>query len=328
MRVAVTGGAGYIGSVVVEVLAREQHDVLVLDNLSKGHRDAVTSSAQFAQLDLLDQAAVAAQLRQFRCDAVIHLAADSLVGESVLNPGKYYGNNIVGGLSLLDAMRQADVRRIVFSSSAAVYGEPEKQPVEEEDATQPTNPYGETKLAFERALRWYAGAYGISSIALRYFNAAGATERNGERHDPETHLIPLVLLAAEGRLPQVTVFGTDYPTPDGTCVRDYVHVEDLAAAHVLALDALNASGVYLSYNLGCGGSGYSVREVIDMASRVTERRVPVAFAPRRSGDPAVLIASSDRIRRDLGWKPRHQQLETIIRSAFQWMRQHGLARQI
>ena len=246
MRVAVTGGAGYIGSVVVEVLMREQHDVLVLDNLSKGHRDAVTSSAQFAQLDLLDQAAVASQLRQFRCDAVIHLAADSLVGESVLNPGKYYRNNIVGGLSLLDAMRQADVRRMVFSSSAAVYGEPQKQPVEEDDATQPTNPYGETKLAFERALRWYAGAYGISSIALRYFNAAGATERNGERHDPETHLIPLVLLTAAGRLPRVTVCGTDYPTPDGTCVRDYVHVEDLAAAHVLALGAVNAPGVCLS----------------------------------------------------------------------------------
>jgi UDP-glucose 4-epimerase len=327
MRVAVTGGAGYIGSVVGEVLTREQHDVLVLDNLSKGHRDAVMHS-QFAQIDLLDQAAVASQLRQFRCEAVIHLAADSLVGESVLNPGKYYRNNIVGGLSLLDAMRQADVTRLVFSSSAAVYGEPQKQPIEEDDATHPTNPYGETKLAFERALQWYTAAYGISSIALRYFNAAGATERNGERHDPETHLIPLVLLAAGGRLPQVTVFGTDYPTQDGTCVRDYVHVEDLAHAHVLALDALNEPGVCLSYNLGCGGAGYSVREVIDVASRVTERRIPVAFAARRPGDPAVLVASSERIRRDLGWRPRYQQLDTIIGSAWQWMRRHGLASQI
>ena len=328
MRVVVTGGAGYIGSVVVEVLTREQHNVLVLDNLSKGHRDAVTSSAQFAQLDLLDQAAVAGQLRQFRCEAVIHLAADSLVGESVLNPGKYYRNNIVAGLSLLDAMCQADVRRLVFSSTAAVYGEPQKQPVEEDDATQPTNTYGETKLAFERALRWYAGAYGISSVALRYFNAAGATERNGERHDPETHLIPLVLLAAAGRLPQVTVFGADYPTSDGTCVRDYVHVEDLARAHILALGLVNAPALCLSYNLGCGGSGYSVREVIDVASRVTDRRIPVVFAPRRPGDPAVLVASSERIRRDLGWRPRYQQLDTIIGSAWRWMRQHGLAGQI
>jgi UDP-glucose 4-epimerase len=326
MRVAVTGGAGYIGSVVVEVLVREQHDVLVLDNLSKGHRHSVLWS-EFAQIDLQDQAAVAGQLRRFRCEAVIHLAADSLVGESVMNPSKYYNNNLIAGLSLLDSMRQADVTRLVFSSTAAVYGEPQKQPVEEDDATQPTTPYGETKLAFERALQWYARAYGISSIALRYFNAAGATEQNGERHDPETHLIPLVLLAAGGRLPQVTVFGTDYPTADGTCVRDYVHVEDLARAHVLALGALHERGVCLRYNLGCGGAGFSVREVIDVASQVTERRIPVTFASRRPGDPAVLIASSERIHRDLGWRPRYHQLDTIIGSAWTWMRQHGLARQ-
>jgi UDP-glucose 4-epimerase len=318
MRVAVTGGAGYIGSVVVEVLARERHDVLVLDNLSKGHRDAVVS-AQFAEVDLLDHAVLVDRLRDFKCDAVVHMAADSLVGESVTNPGKYYRNNVVGGLSLLDAMRETGIGRLVFSSTAAVYGEPAKQPIQEDDATQPTNPYGETKLALERALQWYAGAHGLSSISLRYFNAAGATERNGERHDPETHLIPLVLLAAAGRAPQITVFGTDYQTADGTCVRDYIHVEDLARAHVLALGALDQRGVCVRYNLGCGGSGYSVREVIDTATRVTDRRIPVAFAARRPGDPAVLVASSERIRLDLGWRPQHQQLETIVRSAWQWM---------
>jgi UDP-glucose 4-epimerase len=318
MRVAVTGGAGYIGSVVVEVLVREGHDVLVIDNLSKGHRDAVGSAA-FAEIDLLDGVNVAARLREFRCEAVIHMAADSLVGESVANPGKYYRNNVVAGLSLLDAMREAVVTRLVFSSTAAVYGEPAKQPIEEDDATQPTNPYGETKLAFERALNWYAGAYGLSSISLRYFNAAGATERNGERHDPETHLIPLVLLAAAGRASHVTVFGTDYPTADGTCVRDYIHVEDLARAHVLALGGLDQPGVCVRYNLGCGGAGYSVREVIDTAARVTDRRISVTFAARRPGDPAVLVASSERIRRDLDWCPQYQHLETIVRSAWQWM---------
>lgn len=323
MRVAVTGGAGYIGSVVAEVLLREQHDVLVLDNLSKGHRDAVHSSAEFRQLDLLDGAAVAAALRQFHCDAVIHMAADSLVGESVLEPAKYYRNNMSAGLSLLGAMGEAGVTRLVFSSTAAVYGEPVKQPIEEHDLTQPTNPYGETKLAFERALRWYASAYGLSSISLRYFNAAGATERNGERHRPETHLIPLVLQAATGHGPPIRIFGTDYPTRDGTCVRDYIHVEDLARAHVLSLPATAAAGVYRAYNLGCGGDGYSVREVIDAATRITGRQIPVAVGRRRDGDPAVLVASSDRISSDLGWRPRRQQLEPIIASAWQWMSNTG-----
>jgi UDP-glucose 4-epimerase len=320
MRVAVTGGAGYIGSVVVEVLVEEGHDVLVVDNLSKGHRDAVTVPA-FAEVDLADQRAVASHLRDFRCEAVVHMAADSLVGESVAAPAKYYRNNVLAGLALLDAMRDADVPRLVFSSTAAVYGEPAKQPIEETDPTQPTNPYGETKFAFERALAWYARAYGLNSASLRYFNAAGATERNGERHVPETHLIPLVLHAAAGRLPHVTVFGTDYPTPDGTCVRDYIHVEDLARAHVLALGALTGRGISRVYNLGCGGHGYSVREVIDTAARVTQRRIPVEVAARRPGDPAVLVASSERIQRDLGWRPRHQQLDTIIASAWRWLQE-------
>jgi UDP-glucose 4-epimerase len=318
MRVAVTGGAGYIGSVVVEVLLAQGHDVLVIDNLSKGHRDAVGDCA-FAEIDLVDQARVVSHLRQFACDAVIHMAAYSLVGESMSTPAKYYANNLVTGLSLLDAMREARVTRLVFSSTAAVYGDPAKQPIEESDPTQPTNPYGETKLAFERALRWYAAAYGMSSISLRYFNAAGATELRGERHDPETHLIPLVLQAAARRRASVTVFGTDYPTADGTCVRDYIHVEDLALAHVLAVQALAEPGVCRSFNLGCGGRGYSVREVIDTASRITDREIPTLFSSRRPGDPAVLVASSEAIERDLGWRPRHQQLQTIISSAWNWM---------
>jgi UDP-glucose 4-epimerase len=319
VRVAVTGGAGYIGSVVVEVLVERGYEVLVIDNLSKGHRDAVMTPA-FVMLDLADREGVASALRAFRCEAVIHMAADSLVGESVVDPAKYYRNNVGAGLALLDAMRESDIMRLVFSSTAAVYGEPAKQPIEETASLQPTNPYGETKLAFERALHWYAGAYGLSSISLRYFNAAGATDRNGERHDPETHLIPLVLQAAAGRLSQVTVFGDDYPTPDGTCVRDYIHVQDLADAHVRALDAMSGAGVVRAYNLGCGGEGYSVRQVIDTASRVTGLNIPVQIAARRRGDPAVLVASSARIRNDLGWDPRRPDLESIIASAWKWMR--------
>ena len=324
MRVAVTGGAGYIGSVVSEVLLDEGHDVLVVDNLAKGHRDAVMDEAQFAEIDLMNRVAVAASLRDFRCEAVIHMAADSLVGESVIDPAKYYRNNMGAGLSLLDAMRVAGVPRLVFSSTAAVYGEPAKQPIEETDPTQPGNPYGETKLAFERALRWYAGAYGLSSVSLRYVNAAGATARHGERHAPETHLIPLVLEAAAGTLAKISVFGTDYPTPDGTCVRDYIHVEDLARAHVLALGAGDRGGVCAAYNLGCGGDGYSVRQVIDTAARVTGRSISVEVGPRRPGDPAVLIASSRAIRRDLGWEPRHQRLDAIVSSAWNWMMRRGV----
>ena len=323
MRIAVTGGAGYIGSVVTEVLVDEGHEVLVLDNLSKGHRDAVRDAA-FEVVDIADSAAVTRHLRTFACEAVIHMAADSLVGESVTAPAKYYANNVTAGLRLLDAMREANVGRLVFSSTAAVYGEPRKQPIAEQDPTEPTNPYGETKLAFERALRWYAAAYGLSSISLRYFNAAGATERNGERHDPETHLIPLILQAAIGGRPHVTLFGDDYPTPDGTCVRDYIHVEDLARAHVLAMHALGEPGVCRAYNLGCGGSGYSVREVIDVARRITGEHVAVQVAPRRAGDPAVLVASSDRIRRDLHWQPRHQNLDSIVGSAWRWLTGRGL----
>lgn len=319
MRVAVTGGAGYIGSVVADQLLDAGHQVLVIDNLVKGHLDAVAEAAEFAEVDLIEQDNVAAALREFGAEAVVHMAAASLVGESVAHPAKYYRENVVAGLSLLEAMRSASVTRLVFSSTAAVYGEPLKQPIEETDPTLPTNPYGATKLAFEHALQWYGVGHGLSSISLRYFNAAGATELRGERHDPETHLIPLVLEVAAGRREEALIFGDDYPTPDGTCVRDYIHVGDLARAHVLALDALTTPGTVRTYNLGCGGAGYSVRQVIDTAARVTGQPVPCRVVERRPGDPPVLVASSRRIEQDLGWRPAHQQLALIVASAWHWM---------
>jgi UDP-glucose 4-epimerase len=254
------------------------------------------------------------------------MAAESLVGESVRAPARYYRANLVGSLGLVDAMLDHGVRWIVFSSSAAVYGEPERQPIEESAPAAPTNPYGETKLAFERALGWYGAAYGIRSVSLRYFNAAGATERSGERHDPETHLIPLALDAAAGRRDAVTVLGDDYPTPDGTCIRDYVHVSDLARAHVLALEALAASRCEGTFNLGCGGTGTSVREVIEAARKVTGRDVPVRIGTRRPGDPPRLVAATDQARRTLGWTPRVTNIEDIIDSAWRWQR--GRARGI
>ena len=318
-----TGGAGYIGSVVTEELLRGGDQALVYDSLYKGHREAVVEGATFVKGDLLDTTFLRETLTQHKIEAVVHMAADSLVGESVKIPAKYYRNNVLGGLSLLDAMRDSDVKYLVFSSTAAVYGEPAKQPIEESDPTQPTNPYGETKLAFERALRWYDAAHGLKYVSLRYFNAAGATERSGERHDPETHLIPIVLQAAAGQRPDVTVFGDDYPTPDGTCVRDYIHVVDLAQAHILALHALAKGHPSSIYNLGCGGEGYSVKQVIDCARRVTGRDIPVRMGARRAGDPAVLIASSKRIMSELGWRPQQQQLDAIIESAWRFMQRHA-----
>jgi len=317
MRVLVTGGAGYIGSVVVEELVRGGQHVVVYDNLGKGHAAAVVPGAILVRGDLRDRDTLRTTLRAHQIEAVVHMAADSLVGESVLRPDKYYDNNVAAGLSLLGAMVECGVLRLVFSSTAAVYGEPVKQPIEEQDPTVPTNPYGETKLAFERALPWYEQAFGLRAACLRYFNAAGASERCGEVHAPETHLIPLVLQAAAGRRPELTVFGDDYPTPDGTCVRDYIHVVDLAQAHVLALGAVVQNSC--TYNLGCGGDGYSVRQVIDAVRRVTGREVPLRIGERRAGDPAVLVASSAKIQRELGWQPRHGDLEVIVASAWQWM---------
>jgi UDP-glucose 4-epimerase len=319
MRVLVTGGAGYIGSVVAEWLLQHGHTVVVYDNLARGHRDAVSAGGLFVQGDLLDGPAMVRELREHRIDAVVHMAAESLVGESVAQPARYYRTNVLGGLTLLDAMRDASVGLLVFSSSAAVYGDRAKQPIEEDDPPAPTNPYGECKLAFERALGWYGRAYGLRSVSLRYFNAAGATERCGERHDPETHLIPIVLQAAAGLRPSVTVYGEDYPTRDGTCVRDYVHVLDIAAAHALALDALAGGHRGGVFNLGCGGDGYTVREVIEAAAAVTRRKIPVTVGARRPGDPAVLVAATGRATEDLRWRPQHQDLSQIIRSAWDWM---------
>ncbi len=320
MRVLVTGGAGYIGSVVTEELLRDNHEAIVYDNLVKGHRAAIVEEAKFVEGDLLDTDTLRRALHDHHVEAVIHMAAYSLVGESVEQPAKYYHNNVTAGLALLDAMREENVKRIVFSSTAATYGEPEKQPIEETDPTNPTNPYGETKLAFEHALRWYDNAYGLRYASLRYFNAAGATEKCGEMHDPETHIIPIVLQAATGKRSHVEIYGDDYPTRDGTCVRDYIHVVDLARAHILALKVLNEGSRI--YNLGCGGDGYTVREVIETARAVTNRDINVKTGQRRAGDPAVLVASSAKIKRELGWQPEMQDLRVIIESAWLWMQKH------
>ena len=319
MRVLVTGGAGYIGSVVVEELVGDGHEVVVYDSLYKGHRGAITPGARLIEADLIDGDRLREALSD-RINAVIHMAADSLVGESVQNPSKYYRNNVVAGLSLLDAMVASGVTRLVFSSTAATYGEPAKQPIEESDPTGPTNPYGQTKLAFEEALRWYEAAYGLHYVSLRYFNAAGATERCGEWHDPETHIIPIVLQVAAGKRAAVEIFGDDYPTRDGTCVRDYIHVVDLARAHILALGILDSRSAI--YNLGCGGDGYTVKEVVEIAREVTGRDIPVKVGERRAGDPAVLIASSERIKKELGWAPQYQDLRKIIESAWLWLQNH------
>jgi UDP-glucose 4-epimerase len=320
MRVLVTGGAGYIGSVVSEQLVNDGHEVVIYDNLSKGHRAAVVEGARFVQGDLLEADLLRQTLNDNRIDAVIHMAASSLVGESVQEPSKYYHNNVVAGLVLLDAMRECGIRRIVFSSTAATYGEPEEQPIRETTSNNPTNTYGETKLAFEKAMHWYERAHGLRYASLRYFNAAGATEKCGEDHDPETHLIPITLQAAAGKRPHVEIYGDDYPTEDGTCIRDYIHVVDLARAHILALDVLSERSAI--YNLGCGGDGYSVREVIETARRVTGKEIPVRMGPRRPGDPAVLIASSDKIKSELGWQPQFQDLGLIVESAWKWMQNH------
>jgi len=316
MNILVTGGAGYIGSVVTEELVRDNHTVTVYDNLTKGHRKAIVASAKFVEGDLLETEKLTKILRENKIEAVIQMAASSLVGESVYEPAKYYHNNVTAGLSLLQAMNAAEVKKIVFSSTAAVFGEPEKQPIEETDATNPTNPYGETKLAFENILKWFENAGNLRFVSLRYFNAAGASEHCGEMHEPETHLIPIILQAAAGEREFIEVYGADYPTPDGTCVRDYIHVVDLARAHIAALPILDERSAI--YNLGCGGRGYSVKEVIDAAESVTGKKISVKYDARRAGDPSVLIASSDKIRRELGWKAEKQDLREIIESAWKW----------
>jgi UDP-glucose 4-epimerase len=319
-RALVTGGAGYVGSVVVEeLLASGAERVIVLDDLSKGHAAAVVAPAELVRGDVADAALVSSICRDHRIDLVVHMAARSLVGESVEKPAGYYRANVVGGLALLDALVAAGVTRLVFSSTAAVYGEPDLSPITEDTLVAPTNPYGDTKLALERALAWYDRAYGLRFASLRYFNAAGATVHNGEQHVPETHLIPNVLEAARGRLEAVTIFGDDYPTADGTCIRDYIHVADLARAHVLAAGALDRGSRI--YNLGCGG-GFSVAQVVAAAREVTGRDIPARVGARRAGDPAVLVASSDRARRELGWQPMKQDLRVILADAWAWLETH------
>lgn len=322
MRVLVTGGAGYIGSHIVVDLLRHGHDPIVLDNLSRGHSEAV-GSERFIQGDTRDGALVQKILEGEKVEAVIHFAADSQVGESVQVPSKYFNNNIGAGLSLLDAMIAAGVRKIVFSSTAAVYGEPVQVPIPENHPKAPTNPYGFSKLTFEGIMAAYDKAYGLKHIALRYFNAAGADPEAdiGEDHRPESHLIPVVLQAALGQRDHLDLFGTDYPTPDGTCVRDYIHVCDLSQAHLLALEALAKGADSTAYNLG-NGLGYSNRQVIETAERITGVKINVVEAPRRAGDPATLVASSDRIKAELGWKPIYPELETIVATAWNWHKNH------
>jgi UDP-glucose-4-epimerase GalE len=321
MRILVTGGAGYIGSHAVHHFLSRGHDVRVLDNLSMGHRSAVPAGrlivADLEEAHRLDQILV-----EYRIEAVVHFAASAFVGESVSNPAKYYKNNLVNSLTLLDAVRRHGIRRFVFSSTCATYGIPDRVPITEDEKQRPINPYGNSKLAIEYALTDYAAAYGWGFAALRYFNAAGASADGsiGEDHEPETHLIPLVLQAASGQRRAIQVFGTDYATPDGTCIRDYIHVDDLAEAHLLALEKLQP-GVALKLNLGTG-QGYSVREVIAAAEEVTGRKVPVQESPRRAGDPPVLVASADRAQRELNWQPRYTDLRPIVETAWNWQRSH------
>jgi UDP-glucose 4-epimerase len=317
MNVFVTGGAGYIGSVCVEELIHAGHQVTTYDNLTEGHRSAVDKRAQFVQGDLSDEPKLAQSLRASKPEAVLHFAAHALVGESMTNPGKYFRNNVTNGLKLLDAAVASGVKKFVFSSTCAAYGVPGRIPITEELAPHPVNPYGESKLVFERMLQWYQRIHGLEFVAFRYFNAAGASERFGEHHRVETHLIPNVLRVALGQAPHCEIFGTDYPTSDGTCVRDYIHVLDLARAHILATEP----GRQGLFNLG-NGEGYSVREVVQMCEQITGRSIKVIEQPPREGDPPILVASAEKAKKELGWKPEFPKLEDIVASAWRWHKQH------
>ena len=323
MNILVTGGAGYIGSHVVEELQKCGYTPIVYDNFSTGHEEAVPEEVQLVEGDIHDVRCAKDIMEQFKIDAVIHFAASSLVGESMTNPSKYYFNNVEGSLHLLEAMRGAGVDRIVFSSTAAVYGEPEQVPITEDSKLARTNVYGRSKLMIEKMLADYDMAYDMRYVALRYFNAAGAspTRDIGEDHNPESHLIPLILKTAQGVRKQVAIFGTDYPTEDGTCIRDYIHVCDLARAHVLALEHLLKGGSSRVYNLG-SENGFSVRQMIDSAKKITAVDFTVVEEERRAGDPAVLIASSERIRSELGWVPQHSSVDEVISTAWKWHKGH------
>jgi UDP-glucose 4-epimerase len=313
MKILVVGGAGYIGSVGAELLLDEGHEVVILDNLSEGHRRAVDSRARFVEGDLQDRQSTSSTLAEIKPDAVMHFAASALVAESMRDPSKYFRNNIGNGVNLLDAMIAHGCRRLIFSSTCAIFGPPDRLPIDETLPPRPINPYGESKLAFEKILRWYSEIHGLNFVSLRYFNAAGASDKFGEDHRVETHLIPNVLKVALGQTPHVEVFGSDYDTPDGTCIRDYIHIVDLARAHILALNSPKSE----FYNLGTGG-GASVREVIDCCRNITGRKIDIVEKPRRPGDPPRLIAASEKIKRELGWKPRFESLDAIVQSAWKW----------
>lgn len=322
MKLLVTGGAGYIGSHTVRALLTAGYEVIVLDNFSRGHRSAIPPEVPYIAMDIANPE-VENILKEHKIEGVMHFAAHSQVGESMVHPSIYYENNVVGSYRLIEAARRAGIRHFVFSSTAAVYGEPDSIPIIETASLAPTNVYGRTKLMIEQILKDYSDSYGMHYVALRYFNAAGADESGviGEDHTPETHLIPLVLATALGQRKEITVFGTDYDTADGTCIRDYIHVNDLAQAHVLAMKYLKEGGNSIAFNLG-SGHGFSVKEIIETAKRVTEIDFPVSYGSRRAGDPSVLIASSDLIKRLLGWNPQYSNVDKIIGDAWQWHQQH------
>ena len=324
MKILITGGAGYVGSVSAKAFLAAGHEVVVLDDLTTGHRSAVPAGATLRAGSYSDQGALTRLLGTEQIEAILHCAARSLVGESVVDPAKYYRDNVAGGVALLEAARAVGVGRIVFSSTAAVYGVPDATPIPEDAPLRPINPYGETKRTFEGALQWYGKAYGLRSVSLRYFNVAGATRTLGEVHDPETHLIPSVLLAAEGRL-ELAIFGDDYPTPDGTCLRDYIHVADLADAHLRAIEATapddKRTDEPLVCNLGNGG-GFSIREVLAAAEAAVGRPIPFTVGPRRAGDPPILVARATRAAEVLGWRPTRPTLAEIVGSAWAWRRSH------
>lgn len=319
MNIFVTGGAGYIGSATAEALLKAGHSVVVYDSLVSGHRAAVPEGAEFIEADLKDADTLSAVLKEGIFDAVMHFAASIEAGESMKDPGKFFQNNLINSLHLIEAAVKAKVTRFVLSSTAAVY-QSSDEPLTEESPLGPTNVYGQTKLMIEQALEWYRKIHGLHFAALRYFNACGARHGHGEAHQPESHLIPRVLSVPLGRLDSININGTDYPTPDGTCIRDYIHIADLVSAHLLALDAL-AERDRLVYNVG-SGRGYSVREVIETARAVTGRAIPAIESPRREGDPARLVASSEKIRRELGWSPAHDDLRDILSSAWEWHQSH------
>ncbi|MGE6630465.1 UDP-glucose 4-epimerase GalE [Bacillus sp. NPDC077027] len=323
MAILVCGGAGFIGSHAVAALLAKGEKTVIVDNLQTGHQEAVLAGAVLEQGDLRDASFLKAVFQTHDIEAVMHFAADSLVGESVVDPLKYYDNNVSGATVLLQVMNEIGVKKIVFSSTAATYGEPKRVPIVETDPTNPTNPYGETKLAIEKMLKWSEQAYGIEHVVLRYFNVAGAHTEGlvGEDHQPETHLIPIILQVALGKREQIMIYGDDYDTEDGTCIRDYIHVMDLVDAHILAVDRLRDGKGSATYNLG-NGTGFSVKQVVEVAREVTGHPIPAQVAKRRAGDPAKLIASSEKALQELGWQPQYADLHTIIKSAWTWFQKH------